>query len=101
MDTDLSVIVEMLRNPPSLDEPLPLSNRLPVVIGVVTPFLVCRTALKCHSQISLHLQVLSLLAVGLRLFIRISVAHQPGWDDAFVFLAAVANVVAQSAFLNS
>jgi hypothetical protein len=37
--------------------------------------------------------------VCLRLYTRLHVVRQPGWDDAFVILAAVFNVVAQSTFL--
>ncbi|KAJ4992823.1 hypothetical protein SVAN01_01527 [Stagonosporopsis vannaccii] len=78
----MPALIEMMRNPPDPDEPLPLSNRLSTAIGVSVPFL-----------------MLSLIAVGLRLFTRVSVLHRPGWDDAFVTLAAVFNVVAQSTFI--
>ena len=43
--------------------------------------------------------MLSLVAVFLRLWTRSVVVRQPGWDDVFVVLAALFNIVAQSAFL--
>ncbi|KAH6644304.1 hypothetical protein C7974DRAFT_383291 [Boeremia exigua] len=82
MNDFMPIIIEMMRNPPDPNEPLPLSNRLSTAIGVSIPFL-----------------VLSLIAVGLRLYIRVGVVRRPGWDDAFVTLAAVFNVMAQSTFL--
>jgi hypothetical protein len=82
LEAFLPILIEMMENPPDPNEPLPLSNRLEVAVGVSVPFL-----------------TLSLLAVCLRLYTRLHVVRQPGWDDAFVILAAVFNVVAQSTFL--
>ncbi|KAJ8117031.1 hypothetical protein OPT61_g1675 [Boeremia exigua] len=82
MSDFMPVLIEMMRDPPDPNEALPLSNRLSTAIGVSIPFL-----------------ALSLIAVGLRLFVRTNVVRRPGWDDAFVALAAVFNVIAQSAFL--
>ncbi|KAF1923477.1 uncharacterized protein M421DRAFT_326036 [Didymella exigua CBS 183.55] len=80
----LPIIIEMMRNPPDPNEPLPLANHLEVAVGVSVPFL-----------------LLSLVALCTRLYTRVKVIRQPGWDDAFVTLAAVFNVVAQSTFLGS
>lgn len=40
MNEFLPMIIEMMRNPPDPNEPLPLANRLEVVVGVSVPFLV-------------------------------------------------------------
>lgn len=96
----LPVIIEMMRNPPDPNEPLPLPNRLEVAVGVSVPFLVCPPETLGYSNVVLkQTQLLSLMAVCLRLHIRVHVVRQPGWDDAFVILAVIFNVVAQSTFL--
>lgn len=41
METFLPILIEMMRNPPDPNKPLPLSNRLEVAVGVSVPFLVC------------------------------------------------------------
>jgi len=40
MSQFVPVLIEMMRNPPDPNEPLPLSNRLSTAIGVSIPFLV-------------------------------------------------------------
>lgn len=45
------------------------------------------------------MQVLSWIVVGFRLHTRLRVVREPGWDDLFVVLAAVVNLVAVSSFL--
>lgn len=45
------------------------------------------------------MQVLSWIAVGFRLHTRLRVVREPWWDDLFVFLAAVLNLVSVIAFL--
>lgn len=47
----------------------------------------------------LQLQMLSMVAVGFRLHIRLRVVREPWWDDFFVFLAALVNLVALITFL--
>ncbi|KAF9702001.1 hypothetical protein EKO04_001061 [Ascochyta lentis] len=82
MNEFMPIIIEMMRNPPNPNEPLPLINHFGVAIGISVPFL-----------------VLSLIAVGLRLHTRLCIVHQPGWDDSFVTIASVFNLVAQITFL--
>lgn len=41
MNDFLPILVAMMKNPPDPNEPLPLSNRLEVAVGVSVPFLVC------------------------------------------------------------
>lgn len=82
MQEFVPIIEAMMRDPPDPNEVVPLANRRKVAIGVVLPFL-----------------VLSWIAVALRLHTRLHIVRQPGWDDAFVTIAAVFNVVAQIAFI--
>lgn len=44
-------------------------------------------------------QILGWIAVGFRLHTRFVVVREPGWDDVFVILAAVFNLVSMIAFL--
>lgn len=46
-----------------------------------------------------HLQVLSWLVVIFRLHTRLRVVREPGWDDLFVFLAALVNLISVVSFL--
>jgi hypothetical protein len=41
LEAFLPILIEMMENPPDPNEPLPLSNRLEVAVGVSVPFLVC------------------------------------------------------------
>lgn len=44
MNEFMPIIVEMMRNPPDPNEPIPLANRLQVPIGVSVPFFVYASA---------------------------------------------------------
>jgi hypothetical protein len=48
---------------------------------------------------SLQLQILSWIAVSFRLHTRLRVVREPWWDDLFVFLASLVNLVSVIAFL--
>lgn len=41
MSEFMPIIIEMMRNPPDPNAPLPLSNRFSTAVGVTVPFLVC------------------------------------------------------------
>lgn len=63
-------------------------------------YIPCTVIISKHTTLpSLHLQILSWLAVGFRLHTRIRVVREPWWDDLFVFLAALFNLVSVVAFL--
>lgn len=66
------LIQQMLLNAPDPNERLPVSNREETIYGATVPFL-----------------VLSWVAVGLRMWVRLRRIREPGWDDFFVVLAAV------------
>jgi hypothetical protein len=51
------------------------------------------------SSLTLQIQALSFVAVGLRLHTRLHIVRQPGWDDAFVAIAALFNLIGQITFL--
>ncbi|KAL5395152.1 hypothetical protein PMIN04_008225 [Paraphaeosphaeria minitans] len=77
-----SIILEMMKNPPDADESIPVVNRFSTAIAVTLPFL-----------------VLSVVAVGLRLYTRLHLVREPGWDDVFVAIAVLLNIVGQTTFL--
>ncbi|KAF3007729.1 hypothetical protein E8E13_009793 [Curvularia kusanoi] len=80
----MSVIYGMMKDPPNADVPIPPSNHYSTACGVSIPF--------C---------VLSMVAVGLRLFTRMKIVRQLGWDDFFVAIAAVFNIIALATFLGA
>jgi hypothetical protein len=84
------IIALMLAGPiPDRDEPLPTSNLPVTIIGTTVAFLVGITIL-CINDGSLTLpQVMSWIAVLSRLYVRLKVVREPGWDDFFVLLTAV------------
>jgi hypothetical protein len=66
----------MIENAPPADEPLPLANRKATLFGVTIPFL-----------------IVSWMAVIFRLWVRLRVVREPGWDDFFVLASAVRDPV--------
>jgi multisubunit Na+/H+ antiporter MnhF subunit len=71
------LLVLMIQNAPPADEPLPLANRKETLFGVTIPFL-----------------VVSWMAVIFRLWVRLRVVREPGWDDVFVLASALCNTAA-------
>ncbi|KAJ4294371.1 hypothetical protein N0V90_008061 [Kalmusia sp. IMI 367209] len=71
------LIQQMLLNAPDPNEQQPISNRKETIWGTTMPFL-----------------FLCWAAVALRMWVRIRVMREPGWDDALVMLAVVLNTVA-------
>ncbi|KAF2031504.1 hypothetical protein EK21DRAFT_63184 [Setomelanomma holmii] len=84
LDDFIPVLMEMMSSPPDPNAPIPRANRRDTAYGVAIPF---------------HL--LSWVAVGFRLHTRFRVVYEPGWDDAFVVVAAVLNLVAMTSFFGS
>ncbi|KAH8728629.1 hypothetical protein GQ44DRAFT_747490 [Phaeosphaeriaceae sp. PMI808] len=82
LDEFFPFILEMMKNPPDPNAPIPLGNRHETVYGVTIPF-----------------HILSWIAVGCRLHTRFFVVHEPGVDDAFVFIAAIWNLIALIALI--
>ncbi|KAJ8118369.1 hypothetical protein OPT61_g647 [Boeremia exigua] len=82
MDQLSAVIGEMMKEYPNPDGVRPISNYPATMFGVTIVF---------------HL--LSWAAVMCRLYTRIRVVREPWWDDLFVFLAAIVNLVAVIGFL--
>ncbi|KAJ4379649.1 hypothetical protein N0V86_004831 [Didymella sp. IMI 355093] len=82
MDAFSAVLGEMLKANPDPDGARPLSNYPVTMYGVTITF---------------HL--LSWMAVGFRLHTRLRVVREPWWDDLFVLLAALFNLVSVVAFL--
>ncbi|KAF1362824.1 hypothetical protein EJ07DRAFT_105658 [Lizonia empirigonia] len=82
MDQLSSILEEMIKAYPNPKSPRPISNYPATMYGVTSTF-----------------HVLSWLAVGFRLHTRIRVVREPWWDDLFVFLAALLNLVSVVAFL--
>lgn len=68
-------MVEMMKNPPDPNEPLPLSNRPATLYGATLPF---------------HL--LSWAAVLFRLHVRFRTVREPGWDDYLIMLCIIFNL---------
>ncbi|KAH9881821.1 hypothetical protein J1614_000992 [Plenodomus biglobosus] len=81
-DQFASTIMNMMAHPPDPNAPIPLANHKSTMFGVTIPF-----------------HVVSWLFVGIRLHTRLRVIREPGWDDAFVVLAALFNLVSVIAFL--
>ncbi|KAF2662118.1 hypothetical protein K491DRAFT_686609 [Lophiostoma macrostomum CBS 122681] len=67
----------MMANPPDPNEPLPSSNRKATIYGVTVPLL-----------------ILCWIAVFLRLWVRLRIIREAGWDDFFVALASTLNTAA-------
>ncbi|KAF1830682.1 hypothetical protein BDW02DRAFT_633466 [Decorospora gaudefroyi] len=77
MSTYEDLLVGMLRDPPPRNEPLPLSNRRETMYGATLSFL-----------------IVSWCAVIFRLWVRVRVVKELGWDDAFVLFAQLLNTAA-------
>ncbi|KAK7192982.1 hypothetical protein DPSP01_005191 [Paraphaeosphaeria sporulosa] len=82
MNEFMPIILEMMKNPPDANESIPVVNHFSTAIAVTMPFL-----------------VLSVVAVGLRLYTRLHLVREPGWDDVFVAIAVILNLVGQTTFL--
>src|ERR1700712_5593437 len=68
---------------------IPVVNRPDTVRGVVITFLVSNTVgMFLEFTLAYTYQCIACIAVGLRLFVRLK-DRLWGWDDLFVFLAAV------------
>ncbi|KAL6710174.1 hypothetical protein ACN47E_009965 [Coniothyrium glycines] len=81
-DEFTSIIMQMMSQPPDPNAPVRISNRKEAMFGITIPF-----------------HVLTWLMVGIRLHTRFRVVREPGWDDLFVVLAAIFNLVSLIAFL--
>ncbi|KAF2631046.1 hypothetical protein BU25DRAFT_333936 [Macroventuria anomochaeta] len=82
MDQLSATISEMLKAYPDPNGARPVANYPATMYGVTITF-----------------HVLSWVAVGFRLHTRLRVVREPWWDDLFVFLAAIVNLVSVIAFL--
>ncbi|KAH7401563.1 hypothetical protein BKA66DRAFT_556005 [Pyrenochaeta sp. MPI-SDFR-AT-0127] len=71
------LLTALLMNPPNPAESQPLSNRRATIFGTSLTFL-----------------VISWMAVTFRFWVRLRVIREPGWDDAFIFVAALCNTAA-------
>ncbi|KAF2738066.1 hypothetical protein EJ04DRAFT_67926 [Polyplosphaeria fusca] len=78
------IMLEMMQNPPDPNEPLPTSNLPVTMYGATIPF-----------------HILAWTAVLWRLYTRFKIVREPGWDDFFVILAALFNLVSMITFLES
>ncbi|KAF2471759.1 uncharacterized protein BDR25DRAFT_367608 [Lindgomyces ingoldianus] len=72
-----ALILEMLANPPDINEPQPLSNRKATIFGTTVGFL-----------------AVTWMAVALRLYTRVRIVREAGWDDFLVTVASVCNTAA-------
>lgn len=81
-DVFKAIVIEMMQNPPDPHESIPLANHKATMFGISIPF-----------------HVLTWLMVCFRLHTRFRVVREPGWDDYFVVLAAVFNLISMIAFL--
>ncbi|KZM20215.1 hypothetical protein ST47_g8651 [Ascochyta rabiei] len=84
MNNFMPLIIEMMRNPPDPKMPLPLINHLGVAIGVSVPFLVGSQSIPWSGGFGLT-------CTGIELHCS--------WDDAFVTIAAIFNLIGQITFL--
>ncbi|KAF2131091.1 hypothetical protein P153DRAFT_337327 [Dothidotthia symphoricarpi CBS 119687] len=75
-ETWAALIGQMLANAPDPNEKLPLSNREGTIWGICLTFL-----------------TLALLAAGFRLYVRVFVVREPGWDDIFLILSVACGIV--------
>ncbi|KAF1927875.1 uncharacterized protein M421DRAFT_421069 [Didymella exigua CBS 183.55] len=82
MDELSAMLGEMLKAYPDPSGPRPIANYPATMYGVTITF---------------HL--LSWVAVGFRLHTRIRVVREPWWDDLFVLLASIVNLVSVIGFL--
>ncbi|EMD68417.1 hypothetical protein COCSADRAFT_80211 [Bipolaris sorokiniana ND90Pr] len=71
------ILAHMLSNPPPADEPQPLSNKKGTIFGITLTFL-----------------AVAWFAVLFRLWVRIRIVKEFGWDDGFVLLAQCLNTAA-------
>ncbi|KAH7394995.1 hypothetical protein DE146DRAFT_67684 [Phaeosphaeria sp. MPI-PUGE-AT-0046c] len=81
LDEFIPFILSMMKNPADPNARPPLANRQETVYGVTMPF-----------------QILSLVAVGLRLHTRFRVVRDPGLDDVFIIAAAIFKLIGLIAF---
>ncbi|KAH7084880.1 hypothetical protein BKA63DRAFT_4610 [Paraphoma chrysanthemicola] len=79
MSTYEEMLMALLANPPDPNEPLPTANRRETMYGTTLSFL-----------------IVSWMAVLFRLWVRLKIVREPGWDDLFVVLAAMCNTAASA-----
>ncbi|KAF1934771.1 hypothetical protein EJ02DRAFT_439661 [Clathrospora elynae] len=77
MSTYDKLLSATLSHPPDPNEPLPMSNRKATIFGTIVVFL-----------------AISWLAVVFRLWVRLRVVKEIGWDDVFVVAAQSLNTAA-------
>ncbi|KAG9190526.1 hypothetical protein G6011_08614 [Alternaria panax] len=77
MSTWEEMYTQMVLHAPDPDEPLPLSNRSATMFGTTLTFL-----------------IVAWCAVIFRLWVRIKIVKEVGWDDGFVLLAQFLNTAA-------
>jgi hypothetical protein len=75
-DRWINLIALMLANPPDPTEKLPLSNQKGTILGTTLTFL-----------------AIALSTASFRLYVRVFVVHEPGWDDIFLVLSAACGTV--------
>jgi hypothetical protein len=75
--------LKIFEHTPDPNEILPISNRPETIYGAVVPFL-----------------IISWFAVGMRIWVRLRVMRDIGWDDFFVVLAGCSNTVASALVIN-
>ena len=93
-DRWVDLITLMLANPPDPNEKLPLSNQRGTIWGTTLTFLVRFASTNVpFSRYWRWVQILALLTASFRLYVRISVVREPGWDDFFLVLSAVCVLV--------
>jgi hypothetical protein len=71
---------------------IPVINRPDTVRGVVVTFIVSMTGTFFRLSLAYNYQGIACIAVGLRLYVRLK-DRLWGWDDLFVFLAAVSVII--------
>ncbi|KAF2833912.1 hypothetical protein CC86DRAFT_462160 [Ophiobolus disseminans] len=71
------VLLAMLQHPPDPNEPLPPANRRATIFGTTLSFL-----------------ILSSIAVLFRLYVRVRIVREPGWDDVCILVAATLDIIA-------
>jgi hypothetical protein len=71
------LLQHMLLDRPDPNEPIPLSNRKETIYGAVIPFF-----------------LIAWFAIGMRMWVRIRIMREPGWDDFLVVVAGIFNTVA-------
>lgn len=72
----MSTLTDLIGAADNLGEPVPTLNRKPAILGIAISF-----------------QLLSWICVLFRLYTRFVVIKMPWWDDLFVLLSSVSNIL--------